>query len=402
MSKHGVLASNSFLIQKRTKKTFEEKQAKKKASTRQVMGSMLRKFEKFCKSQWNGKGMEQVIDELVSLKKSMDLEEFKDTIYEGVLNPYLSYLSKEGIMRRTQTMYFSTVNTYLHHRGISLNEKDNRDNLEFEALEEDELYPITLEDIQKIFTVIPPKKKALYYALLSTGCRPGELIQVRKRDLDFSQKRVMIKISSKNTKTHKSRTVFLTKEATSYLMPRLKQLDDNDLVFTDNPNAKDVVTKEGILFGQWLDKIGFDAKYESNGRRKITMYSFRSYFFGVCADAHREAYAHRMTGHGGYLKQYDRWSNEKKLEYYLKVEPLLTVSDDERNKVERQKIEVEKKELEEKTHVIEELSKRIDQFDAQQKELLQAFKLVQSGKATIEGIENGEINLRFTQKGVKK
>ncbi len=240
MPNYTMFENESFLIRTRSKKTFEEKQAKKKNSTQRVMATMLRRFDNFCRNYptWNGKGMDDVIDELVNLKKIKDEEQFKQVIYEDVLNPYLAHLSKEGIMRRTQTMYFSAINTYLHHRGITLNEKENRDELDFGRQLEDELYALTMDDIQKIFSVIPPKKKAFYYSLLSTGCRPAELFQVRKNDIDFSLKRAKIKISSKTTKTSKSRTVFLTKEASGYLSARLKQIDDDELVFTDNPKTK--------------------------------------------------------------------------------------------------------------------------------------------------------------------
>lgn len=346
---------NPRLLQATTRRSFEDKIAKKKPGTRQVYKSMLNKFEKFCIKKLDDH-IESLVDDLVILKKNNSESEFKNIIYEKVLNPYLSYLTTEGIKRRTQTMYFSAVNTYLNHRGISLNDKDNRDNLDFITQQEDELYALTLEDIQRIFTVIPAKKKYLYYALLATGCRPSELFQVKKKDLTFEQDRIRIKISSNNTKTSRARSVYLTKEAGSFLMPNIKHKLDHDLVFTNNPKTKDVVTKEGILFGDWLDKIGFDEKYESNNRRKITMYSFRSYFFGICADTHREAYAHRMTGHGGYLPQYDRWNDQKKLEAYLKVEPLLTVSDEDRIKREFETINAEKKVINEMKSEIEKKS----------------------------------------------
>jgi integrase len=371
MPKNAMFENESFLIRTKSKKTFDEKQAKKKDSTRRVMATMLRRFDNFCRNYptWNEKGMDDVIDELVHLKKTINDEQFKQVIYEDVLNPYLAHLSKDGIMRRTQTMYFSAINTYLHHKGISLNEKENRDELDFGRQLEDELYVLTMDDIQKIFSVIPPKKKAFYYSLLSTGCRPSELLQIRKKHIDFSLKRVKIKISSKTTKTSKSRTVFLTKEALNYLSVRLKQIDDDELVFTDNPKTKDVVTKEGILFGNWLDSVGLDEKYESNGRRKITMYSFRSYFFGVCADTHREAYAHRMTGHGGYLPQYDRWNDEKKLEYYLKVEPDLTVNNEERIKIKQEQIDVGNYELEQEKENQQLMKNQMDEMKQEIEEL---------------------------------
>ncbi len=370
---------NPRLIQPTTNQTFEDKIAKKKQGTRQVYKSMLNKFEKFCITKLDDH-IESLVTDLLILKKESSESEFKNIIYEKVLNPYLSYLTIEGIKRRTQTMYFSAVNTYLNHRGISLNDKDNRDNLDFITQQEDELYALTIEDIQRIFTVIPSKKKYLYYALLSTGCRPSELFQVRKKDLSFDQDRIRIKISSMNTKTSRARSVYLSKEAGSYLMVNIKHISDNDLVFTKNPKTKDVVTKEGILFGDWLDKIGYDEKYESNNRRKITMYSFRSYFFGVCADVNREAYAHRMTGHGGYLPQYDRWDNEKKLEAFLKVEPLLTVSNEDKIKLERESIKEEKKIIVEQQNELEEGRKENESIKRDLQDLKLRVELLTASK----------------------
>ncbi|MBL7014803.1 MAG: tyrosine-type recombinase/integrase [Nitrosopumilus sp.] len=370
---------NPRLIQPTSKHSFEDKQAKKKEGTRKAYKSMLNKFEKYCITVLDDH-FESLIDDLLILKKENSELEFKNIIYEKVLNPYLSYLTREGIKRRTQTMYFSAVNTYLNHRGISLNDKDNRDNLDFITQQEDELYALTIEDIQRIFTVIPSKKKYLYYALLSTGCRPSELLQVRKKDLSFEQDRIRIKILSMNTKTSRARSVYLTKEAGSFLMPNIKHISDNDLVFTKNPNTKDVVTKEGILFGTWLDKIGYDERYESNNRRKITMYSFRSYFFGVCADVNREAYAHRMTGHGGYLPQYDRWDNEKKLEAFLKVEPLLTVSDEDKIKLERESIKEEKKIIQEQQNELEEGRKENESIKRDLEDLKLRVELLTASK----------------------
>jgi len=67
-----MFENESFLIRTRSKKTFEEKQAKKKDSTRRVMATMLRRFDNFCSNYptWGEKGMDDVIDELVHLKKN--------------------------------------------------------------------------------------------------------------------------------------------------------------------------------------------------------------------------------------------------------------------------------------------------------------------------------------------
>ena len=51
----------------------------------------------------------------------------------------------------------------------------------------------------------------------------------------------------------------------------------------------------------------------------------RSFFFTKAVRMHGENYAHRMTGHSGYLMQYDRMTDEEKLQMYLELEPELSI-----------------------------------------------------------------------------
>jgi integrase len=146
-----------------------------------------------------------------------------------------------------------------------------------------------------------PRKSGFYLALISTGARPGELLQVRKKDIDTtSQKRMKIRIEAENVKTSSGRSVWITREASRFLLVRLKGLKDNDLVWATNENAAYAEKAEASMFNKYTKKAGFTQKYKSNGFRMITLYSFRSYFFGRAVDVHREGYAHRMTGHGAH------------------------------------------------------------------------------------------------------
>ena len=74
-----------------------------------------------------------------------------------------------------------------------------------------------------------------------------------------------------------------------------------------------------------LEALGYNQKYSSNGFYKITSHSFRSYFFTAATRKHNENYAHKMSGHGGYLMQYDRMTEEEKLQMYLELEPDLVI-----------------------------------------------------------------------------
>jgi len=183
------------------------------------------------------------------------------------------------------------------------------------------------------------------------------------------KKRIKIRIEAENVKTRSGRSIWLTKEAGSYLMTRLRNLEDDDLVWATNENVSFAEKNESTQFSKCCDKLGFTEKYKSNNFRKITLYSFRSFFFGIASDVHREGYAHKMIGHGGYLPQYDRMSDEKKLGLFLDVEPKLMIDEEtrlrEENKIKDKQIkefESDKKrisELELKMENIKELLKRV-------------------------------------------
>ena len=92
------------------------------------------------------------------------------------------------MLRSSISLYFSTIKDYFHHHGIKLHPTDIKDTLRFPVQVSDELYALQLEDIQEIFRVSKHKMKSFYLALISTGARPVELLQVRKSDIDTTGK----------------------------------------------------------------------------------------------------------------------------------------------------------------------------------------------------------------------
>jgi len=158
------------------------------------------------------------------------------------------------------------------------------------------------------------------------------------------------------------RTTFISKEAASFLRPKLKNLEDNDLVFGSNENINYARTNEIITLERVLNKAGLDEKYDGVNRRKITLHSFRAYFFTKAARVHDENYAHKLTGHGGYLPQYDRLTDDEKLSMYLELEPELLVYDHSRKSAEIERLKREKSELERNEDKIQELSKTVEEI----------------------------------------
>ena len=337
----------SFLLKEKSKKTFDEKlQTLGDRTQRQYKKTVVR-FEKFCNDFYNGRDSAEIFAELNFLKGQEKFEAIYDVLQNWTNWNYVNKVKTSSVKG-----YNSHLRKVFYHYGIKLDLQDMKENLDYKKDAKEEPYALQLKDIQHIFRYANPKKLAYYLALISTGARPVELIQVRKKDIDISGKRVKITLRASSTKTLHGRSVWLTKEASSYLMPRLKNLSDDDLVFRTSFHLDASGTEERI-FCRYCDKAGYSERYESNNYRKITLYSFRSFFFGVASDVHREGYAHRMTGHGGYLPQYDRMNDDKKLDWFLKIEPYLTISDDLRNKLE---IEAQRKKLDEFEKLTEENS----------------------------------------------
>ena len=329
----------------RTQETYFEKIAVKASGTQTGVKTSISSFLSHCMEKGIG-------DPLISMKKS------EENCYD-LLQGWITSKSKEGMSAGAIRQNFSNLKGFLHYMGIKITKEDIRANLSFPAKIKEEPYPLQLEHIQKILEHTTGKK-AFYLTLLSSGMRMGEALQLRKKDLDFTKNRIMIKIPAKITKTQTGRTTFISKEAASFLMPKLKKLEDNDLIFGSNENINYARTTEVITLKRVLQKSGLDEKYDSVNRRKITLHSFRAYFFTKAARVHDENYAHKLTGHGGYLPQYDRLTDEEKLVMYIKLEPELLVFDQSRKTAEIESLKQENSKLESQSNKIKELEQKLE------------------------------------------
>jgi len=200
----------TFLPKERSRTTFEEKLTVKDHGTKKNYSVMFNKFERFCKEKFN-RSMDEVIKEL---KVSSEDEVF-DTLQMWIN-------SNKNIASTVRTQ-FSYLNNYLHFRGIKLDTKDIQRNLTFPSKIKEERFPLELGHIQKIFTVAGFNKKVLYLCQLSSGMRMGELLQIRKRDLELDE-RFMVHIPAKVAKFNKARTTFFSIESQKLLIPRLKKM----------------------------------------------------------------------------------------------------------------------------------------------------------------------------------
>ena len=327
----------------RNKESFMKK--KKHTGTNGNYHSSINNFENFCMERF---GKADIIE---SLKKNSDME---------VLDFIQSWIDwNDKLNPSTVLNMFSRIKKYLHHRGIKLHPQDIKEELEFRRASQEELYPLTLENIQSILKEMRHKNKVLFICQLSSLMRIGEMVQLKKKHLILEHKNIIAKLPPTITKFSKGRTTFFSKEASKLLRPMLKSLGDDDLIFATNHNVRHAEINTEQILNRVLDKIGLGQRYESNGRYKINTHSFRAY--GITKlSRHDPNFTKKIAGQKGYLLQYDRMDDEKKLELYQKFEVDLIIDNTEKLKLENQMKDRTITELEENKATIQKLKKNQD------------------------------------------
>lgn len=165
-------------------------------------------------------------------------------------------------------------------------------------------------------------------AQTSSGLRRGELLSLKKKDLDIMQKRIIVNVPANITKTKKSRVTFFSKEVQVLLLPKLKKLNDDDKVFSfSNIKQKNIGNSYQTTLKRYLRKIRLDQKY-STGNYKISTHSFRAFFI-TKVSRHDPNLAKYFAGQeqSKDLLVYDRLTQDEKLEKYIEFEPDLLIYD---------------------------------------------------------------------------
>lgn len=270
--------------------------------------------------------------------------------------------------------YAASLRKYTYYRGWKIAKGDLDDLIELPAKHEKELYGLQLSDIHMIFDALSFRDKLLHSFDAVSGTRIGETVQLRKKHFSIFHDRIMVKIPSTVAKFHRARTTFVSKEIGSALQARLNRIEPDDLVFGTKPfdsagDRKEIAkavhssesTKEDNL-RRVLEKTGLNMRHDDTKRYQINTHSFRAWFITKMS-RHDENLAKLFSGEKGYLLQYDRLSDEEKLDEYKKAEPRLIIDDSAKQQYDLQQLKIRNAELE-KTHVpkekiIDEVTKKV-------------------------------------------
>lgn len=353
----------SLLTKKKMTKNYEEKLSNSPTNTRENIQASINNFKKFV-SEKHQMTPDQICGELIEIRTKQGDEKYEDTLYD-FLQEWIDWNISKKAGSYTIKTRFSILRSYLYYLGVKTSPQDIKQLLKFPRKIVEEKYPLKKQELRDLVLahVRYPKRQALYLACSSSGMRLGEALQIKKKDLDFTLDRIMIRIDAKYTKTQTGRTTFVSKECEEKIMTYYQKLNDNDYVFTNSKvDFKARGRSEQMAFASALERLGYNEKYSSNGFYKITSHSFRAYFFTLATRKHDENYAHKMTGHGGYLMQYDRMTDEEKLKMYLELEPDLVVFDQTKNELEIKKLKLENESIEQLRDEV----RKLREFQAQQ------------------------------------
>lgn len=294
-----------------------------------------------------------------------------------ILGGFVEHLEQYDKKARSINSYLNRLKRYFRLCfGIKLDSDDFKDFVALPQIIEEELEPLTKDELKLILQNISnPRRKALVWFISSTAVRIGEALQVRVKDIDFTVNPVLVTLPVKITKGKKrTRYQYLTRENTPLIRLICTDLEDDDRVFTSAKSLDDANTLEHIALNRVLEKIKLNSKYEHNGRYKKSFHSMRAFTSSQIYNQTRDSeYAHAYLGHGTYLNQYLRKSDTERAKMFTEIEPALMVFEEyiASNDQEIQKqYEKELKEIKEKLEKYKVLDDLLDNLDQPKLEAL--------------------------------
>lgn len=332
----------SIIQNLRTKESFVKKISKSSDRTLNTYKIQMKNLEKYCLT------LDTTIENLVQ-----DLTLTKDdTILEDFLQNYIDYLEENGRVETVVKGQIAFIKRFFSYSRVPYTAEHLT--LSFKTSFQEEKYPLSKDEIHLILDNCKHREKTKYLLMLSGSFRIGEILGIRKKDIDTTKERYVIKTNPKYSKGHKQRSCIISLESMRFLDQIIRKLDDDDFVFSHNEkNIRYAVVNEGEIFDKIRHKSGLIEKYES-GKFKISTHSFRAFFISQFEKT-SSGYGHSLSGHSRYMKTYDRFTISEKIEKYLETESYLTIFENSNLAISKDKKEL--LEVKEKLARLEDLLK---------------------------------------------
>lgn len=141
---------------------------------------------------------------------------------------------------KTWNNYIYRLNKYAQFNKLDIKfHKRRTDNHDIKGyLQEKEV--IEIAENSRLFTQDGTKNRAIILTLFYTGLRPKELCNLKKLDIDFSKKEIVIK----NTKNHLDRIIPMDNDLTKLLSDVMHYDPQNEYVFSENNQSLQYLCKK--------------------------------------------------------------------------------------------------------------------------------------------------------------
>ena len=307
----------SILDVKRTKEDFLKHKSKSSPNTLTNYTFIFKSIEKFCLSKYDS-SLENIIEELSIVENPQEQ-------VESMLQNYIDELELEGKSHSTVSCYSCIAKNYLKYRRVKFDKDELETSLDFKKERQSEKYPLTKEEIKTLLDHASFESRAKILLQSGSGFRISELITLRKSDINTDLERYTATIRAENAKNGIERTTIISSEAMPYLDKILENKNDNDLIFYHNAKCiRNAVVSEIETFDRVRKSANLDMTYDNKNLHKITTHSLRAFFISQFEKTY-SGFGHVLSGHGKYMKQYERFTIGEKIEKYIETEKYLLI-----------------------------------------------------------------------------
>lgn len=272
------------------------------------------------------------------------------------LNKFVQYLSSTKLSPKSCRDYFGFIKSWLRANAIRINDGDVRQFVHQPKLIRESKHPITVDEIRRIHDKSSKVMQTLLVTLMSSGMRVSECLQLKLNDIDLENG--VVRLRADTTKTREERMSFVSREAVSHIRGITIQNGPNDFIFAERFSRFTLGNIEA-RFSKARKAAGLDFKYDLTDRYRINIHGLRAFFHTEATKIVGGDIAHAMIGHHGYLDQYLRVSIDERKEMYKKIEPHVSLSQENRLK---KKLENAEMQIKSQDYFDRELQKRDDEI----------------------------------------
>lgn len=234
--------------------------------------------------------------------------------------------------------YTSQMRLYLRKvGGVSITSEDVEEYISYpQQINKEEVEPLLLTEFKKICDKASPKRSLMYRIIKDCEARIGATVQLRRKHFDITKRPIEVffpkHIMKKKKGVSYSNTKFVIEEDERDLLDYLETLKNPEsLVFGTTEDWHTAKSTEEAYWQRLMVKVGFTQRYEHNGYLKKSLHTIKSLTFTAAEEAVNETFANAYGDHSRYIRNYLRWTKEKKIEKFKLLEPYISFTKTEKS-----------------------------------------------------------------------